>query len=89
MAYQHKDGRGSTFYNDKKQAPTHADYKGDGKIGGVDYWINTWIARDDNGNVKLDDNGKPRFQHSFKPKEAKQEQRQTAAYVDDGDDIPF
>jgi hypothetical protein len=43
MAYQQKENSGALFKNDKKEKETHADYRGDINIGGVNYWISGWL----------------------------------------------
>ena len=43
MAYEHKDGSGSLFKNDKGDNPARPDYRGDIFLGGVLYEISSWI----------------------------------------------
>ena len=64
MAYQHKDNSGSIFRNDKKEKDTHADYRGDGLIGGVSYWFDAWVN-------KTQDGSKQYLSLKFKAKEAR------------------
>jgi hypothetical protein len=45
MAYEHKPNTGSIFKNDRKEEETHADYKGDVLIDGVQYWVDAYINR--------------------------------------------
>jgi len=44
MAFEQKELTGSLFINDKKDPtnPTHSDYNGSVKVGGVEYWLNGW-----------------------------------------------
>lgn len=35
--------RGALFKNDRKEQQTHPDYKGSLNVGGVDYWVSSWI----------------------------------------------
>lgn len=73
MAYEQRDNSGSTFKNDRKTADNHPDYKGSAMIGGVEYWVSTWI--------KTSANGGKFYSHAFTPK---QQQQRPAS-----DDLPF
>ena len=42
MAYDNRD-RGALFKNDDKREERHPDYKGSLNVGGVDYWISSWL----------------------------------------------
>jgi hypothetical protein len=42
VAYDNKD-RGALFKNDDKREERHPDYKGSLNVGGVDYWISSWL----------------------------------------------
>jgi len=88
MAYELRDGQGSLWKNEDKQAETHADYRGSIRINGQDYWLDAWL--------KAAKSGKKYMSLSAKPKLA----RQTAGAVahkdaapafqdDDIDPIPF
>lgn len=35
--------RGVLFKNDRKEEDTHADYRGNINIDGVEYWLDAWI----------------------------------------------
>ena len=35
--------RGALFKNDRKEKETQPDYKGSLNVGGVDYWISSWL----------------------------------------------
>ncbi len=36
--------RGALFKNDRKEKETQPDYKGSLNVGGVDYWVSSWLA---------------------------------------------
>lgn len=42
MSYDNTNS-GALFKNDRKEQPTHADYRGQININGVEYWLNAWI----------------------------------------------
>ena len=44
-----KDNTGVLFKNDKKLSDNHPDYKGSITVGGVEYWISSWIKQGKNG----------------------------------------
>lgn len=60
--YEQKDGNGALFKNDRKESDNHPDYKGDCKVGGVDYWISAWIKEGKKGKF---------MSLALKPKEAR------------------
>jgi uncharacterized protein (DUF736 family) len=49
VAFEQKELNGALFRNDKKEKPSHPDYRGDCKIDGVDYRISGWIKESKNG----------------------------------------
>ena len=63
MAFERKNNSGSLFKNEDKTQDTHADYRGEAKVEGVDFWINAWI--------NTSKNGKRYMSITFKLKEAK------------------
>ncbi len=83
MAYEQKDMSGSLFRNDKKEADTHADYKGSALLGGVEHWVDAWINTSAAGTKYM--------ALKFKPKD--QAQREVAAPAHETDlddsDVPF
>jgi uncharacterized protein (DUF736 family) len=56
------DNEGALFKNDRKEADTHPDYKGQADIAGVGYWMDAWI----NESQK---DGKKYMKVRFKPKD--------------------
>ena len=40
-------GHGALFKNDKKEKPSHPDYKGDVTIHGKKFWISAWLKTSD------------------------------------------
>ena len=82
MAYDNTN-RWTLNKNDRKEKETHPDYKGSLNVNGVEYWIDGWIKGGANGKF---------ISGSLKPKEARQDQRQSAPAGlddDDSDSIPF
>jgi hypothetical protein len=47
--YEQKDGTGALFKNEKKSKPEHADYTGNIKVEGIDFWLNAWIKTASSG----------------------------------------
>lgn len=67
MAYEHKDGSGALFKNDKGDNPARPDYRGDLMVGGILYEVSGWIK-------PVASNPEKRFMSlSAKPKQAKQD----------------
>jgi hypothetical protein len=76
MAYEHKDGSGALFKNDKGENLARPDYKGDLMVGGKMYRISAWIK----------DGQKGKFMSlKAEPKEAKEIKNPK---IEDAD-IPF
>jgi uncharacterized protein (DUF736 family) len=63
MAYEQRDNTGVLFPNTKKEKDTHADFTGNGKVNGVDMWVNGWKKKSPKGVSYLS--------LSFQPKEAR------------------
>ena len=42
-------GRGALFKNDKKEKPSHPDYRGDITIEGRKFWLSGWIKEGSRG----------------------------------------
>ncbi len=82
MAYEQRDMAGSLFKNDRKTEDSHPLYKGSALIGGVEYWLDSWLNESTNG-VKY-------MSLKFKPKEAREPaSTPQAARPDDDDFVPF
>jgi len=47
--FQHKEGMGSLFKNDKKLTDKHPDYKGDAMKDGKEMWVSAWIKEGKKG----------------------------------------
>ncbi len=77
--YELRDNSGTMFRNKRKEKENHPDWSGDVMVDGVTMWINGWEKKDKNGNVF--------YSFSFKPKQAKAEQR--GGNIGPDDDIPF
>lgn len=50
MSDYDNSNRGSLWVNDKKETPTHPDYRGSCEVGGVEYWVSAWAS--DGSNPK-------------------------------------
>ena len=87
MAYEHKDGSGSLFKNDKQGNDARPDYRGDVMVGGVLYEIAGWLK------PKASNPAEKYMSLSVKPKQAKPvqaaPQAAPAVAMDDDSDIPF
>lgn len=42
-------GKGALFKNDKKEKPSHPDYRGDITIDGRKFWVSGWIKEGQRG----------------------------------------
>lgn len=80
MAYEHREGQGALFKNDKKESDKHPDYKGNIMLGGKVYEIAGWKK----------DGGKGTFL-SLKGSEPRQKDNTARALRSDKPDdlIPF
>jgi len=77
---------GALFKNDKEGNENRPDYKGSINVGGVDFWISSWIKTSKKG-VKY-------MSLSVQPKEETHQQgmeqtQQAMQQENDFDDIPF
>jgi len=61
MAFEPRDNSGALFKNERKEKDTHPDYKGNARLGGVDYEIAAWVK-------EAQGTGKKYFSLSIKPK---------------------
>lgn len=87
MAYEHKDGHGSLFQNDKGGVDTRPDYRGDFMLDGQLYEMAGWKKQGAKG---------PFLSLAIKPKEQRQDTppaggntKPGGTWPDDGDSIPF
>lgn len=87
MPYEHKDNTATLFVNDDKKKeganPNWPDYKGQGKIDGVDVWISGWKRETKEGAKMLSLSFKPK-----EKKEAKQEPPPQQKFDDEFDSGP-
>lgn len=82
MAYEHNNGSGTLFRNQKKESEKHPDYKGDGKLpDGTPVWISGWIKEVSTRNDKF-------LSISIQIKDAKPESKQQTVNNSE-DDLPF
>ena len=82
MSKQYDDtNTGALFKNDRKEKPTHPDYKGSINIEGKEYWMNAW--------VKEGKTGKKFFSMSFNPKDAAPASAPAPADDLEDSEIPF
>ena len=49
MADYDNTNRGAIFKNDRKEKDSHPDYKGSLNVGGVEYWVSSWIKTGQKG----------------------------------------
>jgi hypothetical protein len=54
-----RDMSGALFRNDRKEQPSHADYRGDVVIHGQKFWLNGWIKETRDGKKYLSLSVKP------------------------------
>lgn len=83
MAYEHKDGQGSLFKNDKKTG-NQPDYRGTAKIDGKDKRMSAWIKDSKNGKFLS-----VSFQDDLPRNEALPEGNTQAPGNPEFDDVPF
>lgn len=50
MAYEHREGYGLMFQNDKQGNPNRPDWRGDFMVGGVVMNVSGWIKRGGKGD---------------------------------------
>ncbi|MCE7073672.1 hypothetical protein LZG74_25405 [Dyadobacter sp. CY327] len=62
MAYEQKPNTASMFKNDRKEADTHADFRGSALIEGQEYYVDCWLNTGAKGEY---------YSMKFKPKAAK------------------
>jgi hypothetical protein len=82
MAYEHREGQGALFKNDKKESDKHPDYKGNIMLGGVVYEIAGW-KKDGGKGTFLSLKGQVPRQKADAPDEASERPARKS------NDIPF
>lgn len=86
MSQYDDTNRGQIWGNDRKEKPTHPDFKGTLNVDGVEYWVSAW-KRKEGANPKA-----PALTFSVQPKEqqAPRDSGGGDTQPDDlDDDIPF
>jgi hypothetical protein len=79
---QEDAGSGALFKNDKKEKPSHPDYRGDATIHGRKFWVSGWIKDGKNGKYMS-----LAFRRADEPSDAKSKSATKAAA--DPAAIPF
>lgn len=69
MSYEHKEGFGGLFKNDKKDSEKQPDYKGSIMLNGVVYELAGWKKEGAKGTFLSLKGGKPRESEGFKPRD--------------------
>ena len=82
MSQYDESNRGSIWKNDRKEKPTHPDFKGTLNVDGVEYWVSAWKRKPD-ANPKA-----PALTFSVQPKEQQAPEPDPEPESFD-DDIPF
>ena len=59
--FEQKDGQGALFKAEDKQAETHADYRGNLRINGQDYYMDAWIRTAKSGKKYMSLSAKPKL----------------------------
>jgi uncharacterized protein (DUF736 family) len=75
---------GALFKNQKKSSEKHPDYTGSVNVGGVEYWLSSWIKKSKTGDTFMSLAVTP------KDKDAKQTEKAKPVSKEELDDtIPF
>lgn len=89
MAFETKDNTGAAFKNTRKAADTHADYTGNARIDGHDYWCSVWINKDKNGATYFKLGFKLKDGTEARAEAPKTEAKQQSFARDLDDKVPF
>ena len=93
MAFETREGQGGLFKNDRKEKPSHPDYQGELRIGGVLYRVSAWVRESQKSGRKwMSLDIKPDQRDTEKPSATAPANggQQTARRVEEfDDDIPF
>ena len=86
--YDQKDNDLVLFKNDKKETDNHPDYKGSGRVNGVDVWLSAWVNKSKSGQTYMSLKTQNKEQVH---QQGVEQVRQAAAPVADFDeeDLPF
>lgn len=84
MSYDNNN-RLAIWKNDRKEKDSHPDYKGNGTIDGVEYWVKAWAKKGDaNPNAPL-----LSIRVTPKEQQAQPVKQVPAADFDIDDEMPF
>jgi hypothetical protein len=92
MTFQHRDGSGSLFRNDKQGVEKRPDWRGDIMLGGVLYEVSGWDKPTRNGEAFISMSGKVKVAGSKVPTGGKNDPRPMVdkSYNEDfNDKIPW
>jgi uncharacterized protein (DUF736 family) len=68
MAYTPKDNAGSFWVNDRKQKDEHPDRTGSIMVAGVEYYLNGWLKKTQDGKQYLSLSVKPKIEKALPAK---------------------
>jgi hypothetical protein len=88
LAYEHREGSGSLFKNDKREKDSQPNARGDALVGGILYEIAAWTKTDKNGNKWQSLSFKPKEDRQPAPKQAPAK-AQSNSMADLESDLPF
>ena len=92
MPYEQNDNNGSLFKNDRKENERQPDYKGSCKVGGIEYWLSSWIKTTEGGKKWMSVAFQAKEQQAEPSQPIDKEDAQNAPQVEEtpnGDDCPF
>ena len=87
MSEYDNTNRGALFKNDRKEKETQPDYKGSLNVGGVDYWVSSWLSMSKAGAKYMSLAVTPKEQQAASKPETLAEKQPSKGEFDD--DIPF